>query len=183
MHTIETTRLILRPFAYDDLDALAEINRDPQVIRFIGDGKPQSSEKSATRLNEYLEHERRHAFGFWAAVEKTTREMVGFCGLQFLENSGEVEVGYRLARRVWGMGLATESATASLQYGFTELELDRIVAVIHPENIASQRVVEKLGLSYEKDARFYGLDLKYYAIAREAYAPDGSHYLCTSSEI
>lgn len=183
MHTLETARLILRPFAADDLDALAEINRDPQVIRFIGDGAPQSKEKTATRLNEYLEHGRRHAFALWAAIEKTTGEMVGFCGLQFLENTAEVEVGYRLARRVWGMGLATEAAVASLRYGFYELKLDRIVAVIHPENVASQRVVEKIGLTYEKVAHYYGMNLKYYAIAREAYAPDGSVYLCTSSEL
>ena len=183
MQTVETTRLILRPFASDDLDGLAAINRDPQVIRFIGDGTPQSKEKTATRLNGYLEHGRRHAFGFWTAVEKTTRDMVGFCGLQFLENTAEVEVGYRLARRVWGMGLATEAAVASLRYGFYELKLDRIVAVVHPENVASQRVVEKIGLTYEKDAHYYGMNLKYYAIVREAYAPDGSFYLCKSSEI
>jgi len=183
MHKLETARLILRPFAADDLDALAEINRDPQVIRFIGDGKPQSKEKTATRLNGYLEHGRRHAFGFWAALEKTTRDMVGFCGLQFLENTAEVELGYRLARRAWGIGLATEGAVASLRYGFDELKLDRIVAVVHPENVASQRVVEKIGLTYEKDAHYYGMNLRYYTIARETYAPDGSLYLCTSSEI
>jgi RimJ/RimL family protein N-acetyltransferase len=97
---------------------------------------------------------------------------MGFCGLQFLDNTPEIEVGYRLARRFWGMGFATEAARESLRYGFEELGLDRIVAVVQPENIASCRVVEKIGLRYVKDARFYQTDVKYYAITREEYRPD-----------
>ncbi|MEK6299751.1 MAG: GNAT family N-acetyltransferase [Acidobacteriota bacterium] len=183
MHTVETARLILRPFVLDDLDALAAMNRDPQVMRFIGEGTPQSKEQTAARLNAIVEHSDRHGFGLWAAVEKTTGDLIGFCGLQFLDSTSEVEVGYRLAQRFWGMGLASEGANASLRYGFFGLKLDRIVAVVHPANFASQRVVEKIGLTHEKDARYYGVDVKYYAIAREAYEPDGSVYLCKSQEV
>jgi len=100
---------------------------------------------------------------------ETDRLVLRLFSLQFLDGTSEVEVGYRLAKRFWGMGLAPEAAQASLCYGFEELGLDRIVAVVHPENVASQRVLEKIGLKYVKDARFYNKDLKYYAITRDEY--------------
>jgi ribosomal-protein-alanine N-acetyltransferase len=178
MHIVETERLILRPFTPDDLDALAAINSDPDVMRFIGDGKPAPRERTAERLAFILEHGRRHGFSVWAVRSKQTPSLMGFCGLHHLDGTNEVEVGYRLAREHWGKGFATEAARASLRYGFEELKLNRIAAVVHPENIASQRVLEKLGLKYEKDARFYDIDVKYYAIAREDYEPDGSLYSC-----
>lgn len=180
MHIIHTQRLALQPFTLDDLDALAEINGDPQVMRYIGDGMPASRERTAERLNFIIEHGRRYGFSVWAVRSKQTPSLIGFCGLIRLDGTTEVEVGYRFAQAHWGKGFATESARASLRYGFEELALDRIVAVVQPENIASQRVLEKLGFKYEKDARYYNTDLKYYAIAREAYEPDGSFYTCKS---
>lgn len=169
MHIIETDRLILRPFTSNDLDALASIGSDPDVMHYIGDGKPQSREQTEQRLNAIIEHHSRHGFGLWAAVDKSSGDLMGFCGLQLLDNTSEVEVGYRLAKRFWGMGLASEAAMASLRYGFEDLGLDRIVAVVHPENIASRRVIEKIGLKYVKDAWFYNKKLKYYAISRDQY--------------
>lgn len=178
MHIVDTERLILRPFTPGDLDALAAINSDPHVMRYIGDGKPAPREHTAERLTFILEHGRRHGFSVWAVCSKQTPSLIGFCGLHHLDGTIEVEVGYRLAREHWGKGFATEAARASLRYGFEDLELDRIVAVVQGENIASQRVLEKLGLKYEKDARYYNTDVKYYGIAREAYEPDGSFYSC-----
>ena len=93
----------------------------------------------------------------------------GFCGLVHLDDTSEIEVGYRFAKRFWGMGLATEAAKASLEYGFETLGIDRIVAVVHPDNLASQRVVDKLGLRYIRDAHFYNSNLRYYAITRAQY--------------
>lgn len=164
---IETQRLILRSFTSDDLDELALIGSDPEVMRFIGDGKPQSREQTAARLNSIIEHRNRHGFGVFAVVDKASGALMGYCGLQFLDNTPEIEVGYRLAKRFWGMGFASEAATASLRYGFEELGLDRIVAVVQPENFASQRVLEKIGLTFVKDARYYNTDVRYYAITRD----------------
>jgi len=169
MHKLETDRLILRPFTYHDLDAFALIGSDPDVMRYIGDGNPQSRDQTAQRLDAIIEHHNQHGFGLWAAVEKTSGDLIGFCGLQFLDNTSEVELGYRLAKRLWGMGLASEAAQASLRYGFEQLGIDRIVAVVHPENIASSRVLEKIGLTYVKDGWYYNRDLRYYAITRDEY--------------
>ena len=167
---IETPRLTLRPFKRDDLDALAALNADPDVMRYIGDGKPQSRAQTEMRINAILDHWEQHGFGLCAVVDRATRAFIGFCGLQYLDNTSEIEVGYRLAKRFWGMGLATEAAGATLRYGFEELGLDRIVAVVHPENVTSQWVVQKIGLRYVKDARFYNSDVEYHAITREEFA-------------
>ncbi len=172
MPMIETPRLLLRPFTSDDRDEFVLLCADRDVMRFIGTGEPQSRERAEIRFNALIKHWNDHGFGLWAAIEQSSAEFIGFCGLQFLEKTPEIEVGYRLARRFWGMGFATEAARASLRYGFEELGLDRIVAVVQPENIASCRVVEKIGLRYVKDARFYQTDVKYYAITREEYCPD-----------
>jgi RimJ/RimL family protein N-acetyltransferase len=174
---IETPRLVLRPFALDDLDAFASMNADAEVMRYIGAGKPQSREQTGARLLAFIEHQKEHGFGLWAAVDKASGDVAGFCGLQFLDHTPEVEVGYRLAKRFWGMGLASEAARTSLRYGFEELGLDRIVAVVRPENAASQRVVEKIGLRYVRDARFYNTDVRYYAITRDEYERDESTYV------
>lgn len=173
-HMIETERLILRPFSADDLEAFASLNEDPDVMRYIGNGKPMTKEQTETRLNAVLDHWKQHEFGLFTAIDKASGEFVGFCGLKYLDTSSEIEVGYRLAKKFWGRGLATEAARASLHYGFETLGLDRIVAVVQPENGASCRVIEKIGLRYEKEARFYDTDVKYFAITREQYRPDDS---------
>jgi len=164
MQSVETERLLLRPFTSDDLDAFASINADAAVMRYIGDGKPQTRAQTEMRLNAILDHWNQHGFGLWAVVDKASNALSGFCGLQYLDNTAEIEVGYRLARQFWGLGYATEAAAATLRYAFEVLGLDRIVAVVQPENFASQSVIKKIGLRYVKDARFYNSDVEYYAI-------------------
>jgi ribosomal-protein-alanine N-acetyltransferase len=166
---IETDRLIMRQIVHDDLEALASMNADPDVMRYIGDGSPQSLEQTQVRINAIINHWDEHGFGLCAVLDRTTSDFAGFCGLMHLDDTSEIEVGYRFAKRFWGMGLATEAAKASLECGFEALGIDRIVAVVHPGNLASQRVVEKLGLVYIRDARFYNSDLRYYAITRAQY--------------
>ena len=174
MKTIETERLLLRPFATDDLDDFALLCADPEVMRFIGDGKPQSRERAEIRFNALIKHGNDHGFAPFAVTTKSGSDFAGFCGLQHLDSTPEIEVGYRLRKRFWGMGLATEAARASLRFGFEELALDRIVAVVQPQNIASCRVIEKIGLRYVRDARFYETNVRYYATSREEYRPDDS---------
>jgi len=171
---IETPRLILRPFTSYDLDAFASMNADADVMRYIGDGNPQSRAQTQMRLNAILDHWSQHGFGLCAVVDKATREFAGFCGLQYLDNTSEIEIGYRLARKFWGIGVATEAAGASLRHAFEVLGLERIVAVVQPENVASQMVVQKIGLKYVKDARFYNSDVEYYAITRQEFEQHGS---------
>ena len=169
MPEIETSRLRLRMFTPEDLDALASILSDRDVVRYLGMGEPRSREKSQATIDAILSHWNKHGFGIWALDHKERGQLIGWCGLQFLDKTPEVEVAYLLDKPYWGAGLATECALASLQYGFDQLKLDRIVAIARPENVASYRVMDKVGMKYERDAHYYNIDVVYYAITREAY--------------
>lgn len=164
----------MRRFTLDDLDELVRLRSDPEVMRYIG---KQSREKVEQRLRYYISHYESHGLGMWAVIHKRTGAMIGWCGLVFLDGTQEVEVGYGVARDYWGQGLMTEAARASLRYGFEKLGLERIVAVAMPENSASRRIMEKLGMRYEKMAHHYGHELVYYAIRRGEFQPGEAFYL------
>jgi ribosomal-protein-alanine N-acetyltransferase len=165
---LATERLLLRPFALEDLDALAAIYGDPVVMHFIGKGA-RTREETRSAIERMQAHWARERFGMWAAVERRTGVLAGRVGLQRLDGGPEVELGYILARSFWGTGLATEAGAASLRFGFEEAGLERVVAIANPANGASRRVMEKLGFRYEKDAHFYATDVVYYALGREAW--------------
>ena len=169
MLEIETTRLRLRKFTANDLNDLSAIRSDPDVMRYIGSGKPDSLEQVHTTLNKFLGHWEQHGFGRWGVVYKETDVLIGWCGLSYLEDTGEVEIGYGIAKSYWGKGLVSEAATASIKHGFEELGLDRIVAVAWPDNITSRRIMDKLGMKYVKAAHYYHAEVVYYAISRDEY--------------
>jgi RimJ/RimL family protein N-acetyltransferase len=174
-HSIETARLRLRMFRPDDLDGLAALFADPQVMRYVADGKPADREETHRALDSIIQHWRRHGFGRWAVEDKATREFVGFGGLRNL--FGMPEVVYHFAPAHWGKGFATEMGQASLRYGFETHRFDRIVAIAKPENTASIRVMEKLGMRFEERTSYYNLDVVQYAITREEFKPDDSVYV------
>ncbi|NER32806.1 MAG: GNAT family N-acetyltransferase [Oscillatoria sp. SIO1A7] len=177
MDELETERLYLRLFNPDDLEALSLIRSDPDVMRYMRDGNPLSREEVSENLARIIQHYREHRFGLWAVIYKQDSQLIGYCGLQFLEQTPEIELGYMLAKAYWGKGLATEGAKASLKYGFETLKLERIVAVAYPENLASRRVMEKVGMKYEKEARYYNRNVAYYARSKQAYKPEDCSYI------
>jgi len=152
----EAPSLFLRQFHIADLDAIAEVFGDPEVMRF-GPG-PQSRDWVQKWLRGCREEcYQKWGFGLWAVVRKSDRRVIGYCGLTRFDDLGgqpEIEIGYRLARAAWGRGLATEAARAARDYAFDVLTLPRLVAIIDPRNLASIRVAEKCGLRYEKDVIF-----------------------------
>lgn len=172
---IETARLQLRQFVIDDLDRLSRIYRNPEVMRYVGKGT-RTREETQSAIVSLIKHYQ-HDFGIWAVVYKDDSQLIGLCGLCFLDNTSEVELGYLLDKPYWGKGLATEGSHASLRYGFEVVKLERIVAIAKPENLASRRVMEKVGMKYEKNAYFYGYDVVYYALSREAYQPPDTPYI------
>ncbi|HZS08692.1 MAG TPA: GNAT family N-acetyltransferase [Blastocatellia bacterium] len=176
MPEIETARLRLRGFTTDDLNDLSAIRADPDVMRYIG-GSPDSFEQVQSALNNILLHWEQHGFGRWAVADREDGGLIGWCGLSYLEDTGEVEIGYGIAKPYWGKGLTSEAAAASVRYGFEELALGRIVAVALPDNTASRRVMGKLGMRYVKVAHHYNAEVVYYEISREEYQADNSFYL------
>jgi ribosomal-protein-alanine N-acetyltransferase len=158
-----TMRLELRPFVADDLDGLVEIFGDPVVMRFVGaERRPLDRDAVRSSQERVREHWEQHGFGSLAAVERSTRRLVGEAGLQALEGGPDVELTYTLARTAWGRGLATEAARAALAWGFEGLRMERIVAVADPRNRASLRVLEKLGMTLVGPRACYGADLVEY---------------------
>src|SRR5262249_16779962 len=127
--------------------ACCAFSRDPLVTRYTGDQPPQSVEEArAMLLARPIADYAKYGYGRWACVLKETGTVIGFCGLKFLEELGEVGIGYRLQPDWRGKGLATECTRATLDYGFEQLGLPRIIALVHPDNAASIRVLEKLGM-------------------------------------
>ncbi len=143
---LETERLILRAWTFDDEAALFAICSDADVMRYIGTGKPYENRKQA---NEFLRwavnYQNENGFCRWAVLSKDNSEIVGSCGFARPHGTKEIELGYLLARAFWGKGLATEAAAACLKYGFEKLQFREIIALTDLANIASQRVLNKIG--------------------------------------
>lgn len=152
---LETPRLILRHQVLDDLDALWTLYCDPEITKYIPDA-PRSREEAQEELEWHRNgHPRRPELGLWATVHKETGKFIGRCGLLPWEIDGqsEVEVAYTLAKEYQGQGLGSEAALAILNYGFDTLKLSRLICLIDPENIPSQKVAEKIGMQFEKESR------------------------------
>ena len=175
MPTIETERLLLQMFRPEDLDELARLFSDPDVMKYVGDGKPVNREEADKALKSIIRHWVTRGFGRWAVVDKKTHEFVGFGGLRSL--FGTPEVVYHLAKAHWGRGLATELARASLRFGFEERQFERIVAIAKPDNAASIHVMEKIGMLYEMHTSYYNIDVIQYAITRENFQPGDMTYI------
>jgi ribosomal-protein-alanine N-acetyltransferase len=160
---IETERLILRAFEESDASSVT-FYADPDVMRYIPRGPWRSDDVEAGFLRMV---ENRHAqwqsvgFGLWAIVLKQTGAVIGHCGLQHIEGGDEVEVFYLLDKPYWNQGIATEAARAALRFA-SERGLTTVVALAYPENHASQRVMEKAGMSPAGRARHYGAELVKY---------------------
>lgn len=161
-HVIETARLRLRMFRWADLDALAAIFADPDVMRYVAEGKPVGRDIAEKAIASIIEHWRRHGFGRWAVADKQTGEFVGYGGLRSL--FGQPEVVYHLAKAHWGKGFATELARASLRFGFAERGFARVVAIARPANAASIHVMEKIGMRFEKQTSYYDIEVVQYEI-------------------
>ncbi|GAB2594487.1 N-acetyltransferase [Paractinoplanes abujensis] len=148
-----TERLLLRDWRDDDLDALAAMNADPEVMRFILDGAVRDREQTAEGLQRMMRSWQQNRFGLFAVEKDGT--LIGWAGLAIPDFLPEilpaVEIGWRLDRPYWGHGYATEAAREALRFGFDEAGLDRIVSIRHVENERSRRVMEKLGLRHEFD--------------------------------
>jgi len=166
---IETDRFTLRGFVPGDLDRLAEILGDPEVMRYMPGSRPWSREMAGKELGSIIEHWDRHPYGRWAVVDRRDGVMLGWCGLAYLPELDETEVAYLLDRSYWNRGYATEAALISLRFGFEEAGLERIIALAFPENAASIRVMEKIGMTYEKTTHIWRLDLMQYEITRDMH--------------
>jgi RimJ/RimL family protein N-acetyltransferase len=166
---LRTERLVIRPYRDDDASGLHEVFGSPEVMRWTPSPPSKDVAETAQRLARAMAFTARQppGMGLWALELGESGEFLGQVGLFPVEGKGpEVEVAYELAPRAWGHGYATEAARALVDYGFAELSLRRIVALILPDNARSRNVASKCGMTLAGPGSFYGLDLLVYA--REA---------------
>ncbi len=172
MKIFETDRLILRPYSLDDAEAAFEVYRDPEVCEFIRpDGPETSVENQRATIQKIMDryNEMGNGFNCWAIVEKETGGLSGSAMLKPLPGHQEIEVGWHLGRWVWGRGYAGEAGRRLLKYGFEELGLVRIVAVVDPRNTRSLSVARRLGMTEESMVRAYDHDLVLFAMTADEW--------------
>ncbi|MEK7255175.1 MAG: GNAT family N-acetyltransferase [Bacteroidota bacterium] len=150
---LATPRLLLRELTPADATSFFELNNDPEVIKFTGD-PPFSSRESARIFLENYDQYACYGYGRWAVILKETGEFLGWCGLKFSPEMGETDIGFRFFRKHWGKGFATEAAAACLDFGFEKLGLEKIVGRAMKENLASVRVLEKIGMQFDGEMIF-----------------------------
>jgi [ribosomal protein S5]-alanine N-acetyltransferase len=139
---------------------------DPDVTRFTGDDC-QTLEVARKRLEDGpFQDYRKHGYGRWAAVYKTTGTVIGYAGLKYLGDAGEVDLGFRFFKEYWGKGLATEASRAIVAYGLGTLQQKRIAGIADIENKASIRVLEKVGFTFERFTTFRDHEVAWYALER-----------------
>ena len=166
---IETQRLYFRKFELGVLPQLIEQRSDPDMYRFLGGTRMQNPEALAKRIRFYMSCYDSHGFGMCPMFWKETGEMIGAAGLQPLEDTGDIEVGYSVIKALWGKGIGTEAARGWMEFGFNNFGLERIVAVAVEANTASRRIMEKLGMKYEKTEEHYGEECAFYAVSKEEF--------------
>lgn len=151
-HLLTTVRLDLRPFTADDLDHLVELDGDPEVMRYLGNGRPtpRAAVEQEMLPRAMRWYDRLAGPAFWAAIDRTSGDFLGWFELRPLEpeRPDDAELGYRLRRAGWGRGYATEGALALVDWGFRRCGLHRIRATTMAVNAASRHVMEKVGLAY-----------------------------------
>ena len=165
---LETPRLILRPFQDEDIGRFAELMANPDFMRFsLG---PYSRQQTQTVLQKFLTWNEAGLPSQFAVVVHDNSDLLGYCGfMHHPELPEEVEIGYRLDPAYWNCGLITEAARAVRDYAFAGLKLPRVISLIHPQNVPSRRVAEKIGLIAEKEITFRGFPTIVFALSREQW--------------
>jgi|SRR5919202_4361366 ribosomal-protein-alanine N-acetyltransferase len=165
---IETPRLYLPLLSEVMLDDFKELVSAPDIMQYIG--KPKSYEQAHSMLLTYLEYRPKYGLGSWALIEKQTKDFIGYGILRFLWDTSEAEIGYVLAKKYWGNGFAVEAARAILTWGFEQKKnISRIAGLAHPQNTASIRVLEKLGMQYTGMVHDNDSYWKCFSITRSAF--------------
>lgn len=165
--TLNLPRLMLRPYFLEDLNPLVKIQAEDDLLRYFPRTTPPPRDTVARDINFQIEHWTRFGYGRWVIGLPPDGRLVGWCGLQYLPDTDEIEIGYLLAKPFWGQGLTTEAAVAAQRWGFEHLDLQELVAIIHPENRASIRVAEKLGMTQTQRTTYFGMECYRYSIFRK----------------
>lgn len=170
----ETERLILRELLPTDINGMYELDSDPEVHKYLGNkpvtNKDQIVDVISLIRQQYLDH----GIGRWAIIDKKNNEFIGWTGLKFVtektnNHKNYYDLGYRLIKKYWGRGIATESALASLEYAFDKLDLKEIYAIANFENIGSNHILKKVGLKFIETFDLNGIKHNWYKIEKDEF--------------
>ena len=151
---IETKRLILREISVADAQDMLRLHSNNQVQKYTGEELITSLEEIQNKIKERSKEYKKYGFGRWATFLKRDMQFVGWAGLLYLPEFDEIDLGFRFLPEYWGLGIATEACRAILSYGFDNLKLKKIIAIAFKENKASIRVMEKIGMQFDKIAPY-----------------------------
>jgi ribosomal-protein-alanine N-acetyltransferase len=167
-YVIETQRCKMREMQPEDGPVFYLLNLDPDVIRYTGDA-PFESEMAAIEFLKKYDAYKKYGMGRWVVEKKEDGTILGWCGLKYLPEDREVDIGYRFFKKYWGQGFATETANRCIQHGFEDLELTRIIGRSAVANLASLRVLEKCGLKFDKFNDVFGEESVQHVINKAEY--------------
>ena len=148
---LQSSRLYFREFTADDIQLLFDLNSNPNVIKYVHEPEPTIEIASNALHNIILPQYKLYGYGRWAVYLNSNDEFIGWCGLKYIQDADEIDLGYRFKEKFWGKGYGYEAAKATLDYGFNILHLDKIFARALPKNIASLKIMEKCGMNFIDD--------------------------------
>ena len=174
---LETPRLLLREMEPSDAEDMLRLHSNAEVQLYTGDPTIFTYEGIEDKIKEKSEEYRTYGYGRWITILKEGMQFVGWAGLSYLPEFDEIDLGYRFLPEFWGQGLATEASRAILKYGFEVLQLERIIAMAMEENIGSIRVMQKVGMQFEKQAPYQpgSIDVVWYSLSRKDYEKSVVH--------
>jgi ribosomal-protein-alanine N-acetyltransferase len=169
---IRTARLSLRPLTLDDLDSIHALWTNPGVRRFLFDDQIISCEQAAAEINDSIARFETHGCGLWGARLRELPELIGFCGFRFFHDPPQLQLLYGFHPDHWSKGFATEAARAMIRFAFEQAGLDFVIASADAPNLASLRVMERAGMSFDRRETVDELDAVYYRLDRRDFTPD-----------
>lgn len=172
---IELANITLRPFRLDDIDPLQQVLSVEGVLQYFPRTDPPDRERAERFVRAQIEHWEKYEYGWWVLTLPTDYRFAGWSGMQYLPDTNEIEIGYLLAKPLWGQGLTTQAAVAAQKWAFENIDLKELVAIVKPGNNASIRVAEKLGMKLTCRTVYFGMDAYRYAITREEFELWNSH--------
>lgn len=168
---VETSRLLLRAWRTSDFEIHAEMTADPEVMRYIGDGRAGGRTQSWPEIALHIGHWALRGYGQWALERKADGAFIGQAGLWNPPGWPGLEVGWRLSRQAWGHGYATEAGQASIDWAWQNLDATQLISVIQPDNAPSIRVAERLGMRRLRETTLKGQDVVIFGIDRPGATP------------
>jgi ribosomal-protein-alanine N-acetyltransferase len=166
---MESQRLSFRKINSKDFNFLFRYHSDPINTQYLPSGTPYTKIHVENYLNNRIEHWKKHLFGTFMILLKSNSRVVGYCGLEFIEDKEFIDIRYGIIREIWGKGIAKEAAQTCIDYGFNDLNLDTIFGAVVHDNIPSLIILEKIGMKPCKGFDFYGDAVIYFRITKSEY--------------